>query len=478
MKKYARILALLLAVCMITAIFAACTKDGDQEQTSATTPKSDGTTVPDTKPDVTTPAPLDVSGYTFRIMGSNDVFPKTNEDGSYVNQNAQELAEKLEDLEEKLGITIEKLDGGSLEQVTTAALSGDLLADIIWMHQQGYWPAAKQNALLPLDDEKLVNAGLNYADETRWYQPAVKWTALFDKTWGLRVASKYVAAPTGYFVTFNKDICASAGYNDLYQLVRDKKWTWDVYREIARKATKDTNSDGVPDIWGTGATAWGNEAISNGVQFVGEVNGKWQMTIDSDAGIRALQFLYDMNYGDGTRLDEGSGKCREAFANGTIAFNWSTMGHIDGPTSSIFGANHDYGIIPMPMGPDATEYYSMTDNNNAFVIQAAHKDLDKAVAILNEWALIVNDTESYLDILDDGRCRTEEDKQMMVEYIFPAFTLNMGKMNDDVWSIVDENDDGRGIISDVSYGGHTPKQAVEDWRDALNAALNDFFDQK
>ena len=94
MKKYARILALLLAVCMITAIFAACTKDGDQEQTSATTPKSDGTTVPDTKPDVTTPAPIDVSGYTFRIMGSDAVFPRMNE-GGYANQDAQELAEKL-----------------------------------------------------------------------------------------------------------------------------------------------------------------------------------------------------------------------------------------------------------------------------------------------------------------------------------------------------------------------------------------------
>ena len=169
MKKHARILALLLAVCMITAVFAACSNNDDPKQTSATTPKSGDTTTPVSEPDVTTPAPLDVSGYTFRIMGSNDVFPKTNEDGSYVNQNAQELAEKLEDLEEKLGITIEKLDGGSLEQVTTAALSGDLLADIIWMHQQGYWPAAKQNALLPLDDEKLVSAGLNYADETRWY---------------------------------------------------------------------------------------------------------------------------------------------------------------------------------------------------------------------------------------------------------------------------------------------------------------------
>ena len=65
----------------------------------------------------------------------------------------------------------------------------------------------------------------------------------------------------------------------------------------------------------------GNEAIANGVQFVGEVDGKWQMTINSEAGIRALQFLYDLNYGDGTRKDDSSGNLRQAFADGTIAFN-------------------------------------------------------------------------------------------------------------------------------------------------------------
>ena len=56
------------------------------------------------------------------------------------------------------------------------------------------------------------------------------------------MASKYVTAPTGYFVTFNKSLCANAGYTDLYTLVTEKKWTWDVYREIARKATKDTDA--------------------------------------------------------------------------------------------------------------------------------------------------------------------------------------------------------------------------------------------
>ena len=351
------------------------------------------------------------------------------------------------------------------------------MADLLYMRQNEFWPAAKVNALLPVDGERLINAGLNCTDETRWYQPAVNWTKLFGQTWGLRVASKYVTAPTGYFVTFNKSLCANAGYTDLYTLVTEKKWTWDVYREIARKATKDTDADGVPDIWGTGATAWGNEAISNGLQFVGEVNGKWVATIDSDAGIRALQFLYDMNYGDGTRMDESSGKCREAFANGSIAFNWTTMGNINGPGSVIYESNHDYGIVPMPMGPDADRYYSMTNDLDAFVIQPANKELEKAVAVMNEWALIVNDTKSYLELLDDGRCRTEQDKQMLIDYVIPAYAVNMGKMSSEIWDIVDENDDERGIISDVSYGGFTPKQAIEEWSGKLNAALDAFFEQ-
>ena len=490
MKKHSRLLALLLVLVMVMTAFAACGNNGnDPDSTTtapqsgdATTPSPDDTTVPDgttAQPDDTTVPDTTYDGYEFTIMGTGDVFPETNEDGSYKNQNEEELADKLAELEQRLDITITKLDfaGDKLEAVTASAMGGTKLADLLWLHQQQYWPAAKANALLPLDDQTLVNAGLNYQDETRWYQPAMEWTRMFDEIWGLRVASKYVAVPTGYFVNFNKELCASAGYDDMYELVRKNEWNWDVYRDIARKVTKDTDSDGVNDIWGTGATAWGNEAISNGVQFVGEVDGKWQMTIGSEAGIRALQFLYDMNYGDGTRRDGSSGECREAFANGTVAFNWSNMGHINGPGQTIYESEHDYGIIPMPMGPDATEYYSMTDNNDAFVLMAANKDLDKVVPIMNEWALIVNDTESYLEILDDGRCRTEEDMEMMVDYIIPNYAVNLGKMTNDVWAQVDDDDNGGGLISEVSYNGMTPAAAVEAYAPKINAALDAFFEQ-
>ncbi|PWL52625.1 MAG: hypothetical protein DBY36_04015 [Clostridiales bacterium] len=485
MKKCSRFLALVLALVMVAAMFAAC---GSNEEPNSTTAGADGTPkVTDTgsdatTPDATTPTPdtttesgIDVSGYNFTIVGNGDVFPEENEDGTYKNQLEEELADKLAELEARLDITIEKMDYASdnrLELVTSAALGGIKIADLLWLRHTDFWPAAKDNMLLPLDDERLVKEGLNYTDETRWYQPAMKWSEMFGHQWTLNVASEYVAVPTGYFVCFNKELCASAGYDDMYQLVRDKKWTWDVYRDIARKTTKDVDGDGTPDIWGTGATAWGNEAVSNGAQFIGQVDGKWQLTINSDAGVRALQFLYDMNYGDKTRWDVGSGECRQAFADGTITFNWAQMGHINGPGEVIFNSEHDYGIIPMPMGPDATEYYSMAGDLDAFVIQSANQDLDKVVPILNEWALILNDTESYLSLLDDGRCRTEEDKAMLIDYVIPNFALNMGNICHGAKELVDE-----GIISGVSYHGLTPQQAIETYEAKVNAALDAFFGQ-
>ena len=482
--KHSKMLALVLAVLMVVSLFAACAgEEKPAETTAATTTAATTTAATTTEATTTEPAGPDLKGYNFEIMGTGDVFPKTNEDGSYANATSEELAEKLAALEDKLGITITQVDfsGDKLEEVTTASLAGDCLADIIWLRMKYGFPAAKAGALLPLDGEAAVNAGLNYADATRFEQVTTAWTKMFDKMWGFTVASKYVPIQTGYFITFNRDLCAAAGYDaeTLYQMARDHQWDWDTYRHIARRATQDTDADGTPDIWGTGATAWGNEAVSNNVQFIGQdASGKWVPTIDSDAGVRALQFLYDMNYGDGTRWDEGSGTCREGFANGIVCFNWSQMGHINGPGATIFESNHDYGILPMPLGPDATEYAAMSDNFSFFTIMNTNKELDKTVAVLNEWALILNDTSNYLDVLDDGRCRNEEDKEMLINYVIPSYTVNLGFITDDIAGVVDEDDDGNGFISGVSYNGMTPKQAIEAFRDPLQAVLDDFFDQK
>ncbi len=485
MKKRARLMAMLMALVMIVSMFAACGGSEDPATTTeaTTAATTEATTAATTQATTTAPA-LDLTGYNFTIAKGGYVMPKTDAEGNYTNSLQEEYAGLIADLEAKLGITMEVVslpEGDGVEVLTAAAMGSVKYADLIYDSQNRYWPVGRVNGVIPMDDERLVNAGLDHTDATRWYQPAVKWTAInmngATHTYGVTVASKYVVAPTGYFVTFNKDICAAAGYDDMYQLARNGEWRWDVYLEIAREATQDLDGDGVPDVWGTGATAWGNEVICNGVQFVGEKDGKWQMTIDSEAGVEALQFLYDMNYAEGTRWDVGSGECRTAFANGTIAFNWSEMGHINGPGQTIYESVHDYGILPMPMGPRATEYYSMTNKVSALFMQSTNSDYEKTVAIMNEWALIANDTESYLDVLDDGRCRTEEDKEMMVEYIIPSLALNLGRISEAIWDQVDDNGEGGGMINEVSYNGGTPQQAIEMYRDLINGELDAFFGQ-
>lgn len=474
MKKRARLLALLMALVMVVAMFAACGGEEDPAVTT-TAATTDATTTA-----ATTPAGPNLQGYNFEIVNGNRILPQTNEDGSYTNSDQEEFADKLEELQTRLGITIENVpmpEGDQIEVMITAAMGNTKLGDIIYSDSDYFFSVANAGGLRAMDDQAMVDAGLNLADATRWYQPVTQLTKLLGKTWGLGVTSKYITVQTGYFVAFNKDLCAAAGYDDMYQLVRDGKWTWDVYREVARKSTQDTDGDGANDIWGTGATAWGDEALTNGAQYVDEVDGKWIVTIDSEAGVEALQFLYDMNYGDQTRWDVSSGECRTAFANGTIAFNWCNMGHIDGPNSAIYPSVHDYGILPMPMGPRATGYISSNSYVRAIIMQLANQNVAETVAILNEFALVANHTSNYVDLLNDGRCRTEEDYEMMTQYIIPNLYLNNMSISEGIDLWVDDNDMGGGLINDVSYNGMTPQQAIETNKDMIQAALDEFFKQ-
>ena len=67
--------------------------------------------------------------------------------------------------------------------------------------------------------------------------------------------------------------------------------------------------------------------------------------------------------------------------------------------------------------------------------------------------------------------------EMMVDYIIPNYAVNLGKMTNDVWAQVDDDDNGGGLISEVSYNGMTPAAAVEAYAPKINAALDAFFEQ-
>ena len=129
MKRYTRLLAMLMAVLMVASMFAACggSEDPATTTTAATTTAATtteatttaGTTTAATTTEATTteattteatttPEPaVDLDGYVLSIVNGASLLPAMNADGSYTNSLQEEYADKLLDLEAEYGFTVD-----------------------------------------------------------------------------------------------------------------------------------------------------------------------------------------------------------------------------------------------------------------------------------------------------------------------------------------------------------------------------------
>ena len=125
---------------------------------------------------------------------------------------------------------------------------------------------------------------------------------------------------------YNKDI--------LDKLGEKPPVTWEDFRRISKKATKDTNGDGKIDQWGF-AQGWGQK-------FFGDLNWNWYgflwqaggelynkdlktVRFNDAAGQKTAQFLYDLKFKDKVLPDDHMGKTNKEmlqshFGNGNAAF--------------------------------------------------------------------------------------------------------------------------------------------------------------
>ena len=170
-----RILSLLLAIVMLTAMFAAC---GGSEEPAATTPGTTAattaatteattaaTTAATTTEATTTEATTEYTGYNgYEFVLANPAAEM------FVNEPSNSLEEELMDiyaaLEEELDITFSVTAVETPEEaILTHAMSGDKLADFINCSQRAWAPAAVNNAIRDLNTEEVFATGLNVNDE-------------------------------------------------------------------------------------------------------------------------------------------------------------------------------------------------------------------------------------------------------------------------------------------------------------------------
>lgn len=159
-------------------------------------------------------------------------------------------------------------------------------------------------------------------------------------------------------VYINKDLFDQAGLS-----YPDKNWTWDEFRELSRKLTKDFNGDGTPEQFGTnvGFGFFTFEPIL--WSFGGDIldPSQTRCIINSPRGLEAGQFVYQMRYIDRTvawATDLEGFNTEVQLLTGRVALVLSMSFMI--PALNRVGDVMHWGLAPMPIGPHGDRYTRVT----------------------------------------------------------------------------------------------------------------------
>lgn len=198
-------------------------------------------------------------------------------------------------------------------------------------------------------------------------------------------------------VFFNKRLLEEAGVDpeSVYDMQADGTWTWDAFDELCGKLTRDTNNDGVTDVYAmvNFSVDYFNQVIaSNNATFVDkDENGNYINTTKSDAFLEAINWgqemlkKYEMPEPEGAEWNYSF----TAFANAQAAMICTNEYKV-GDYSSM---EDDFGFVMFPKGPNATSYRQVL-SDNVYVIPACY-DEERAWKIAFAYNLFTNPTPGY-----------------------------------------------------------------------------------
>lgn len=375
---------------------------------------------------------VDVTGYEFTICSS--LLPSEITEDSTLFERM--LFDKIEAVEEELGCDIKIINDFIItsENMQPLIMGGKKVADIIEVNPSRLVEFASAGYIVPLNEVK----GLDVND-SKWNKGYTDISTVNGKTYGL----SFTEPPeVRYCVMFNKTLLNSCGVdaNGIYDLVRNKTWNFDIFRQYCKQATKTSN--GSITSWGCGGVPYYVAqmfAAANNAGLVDGTDGKASAAYNSENMLHAMNYYNDLvnndkvfMISDAMRVEQDWATnlidYNEAFKNGELGFllgeSWLLNQQIKGQV------DFDYGLVPLPMGPNATEYVSPSTNGRSFCITSTNKDIDKTVTILNKLAEPLEGYEEQdwwlEDIQQDYFQSDDKDSLEMYQLCLDNMTYDIG----------------------------------------------------
>jgi len=265
---------------------------------------------------------------------------------------------------------------------------------------------------------------------------------------------------------FNKRVLEEAGidWTTIYDMQADGTWTWDVFEDMVKKITRDTDNDGVNDIYGligSGDDMYVCAVFTNGGAFFDiDADGKLYPAMDSDACKSALAWGKDLwtNYCAPTPEGANWDWFKEAWKQGYTGFYmYQTYGGFN-DNSEMADMEDEWGCVAFPV-PEKGGNYITVNSDNITLIPSCYDDetVAKLAFIYDMWT---NNTPGYDDedawignkynftderAVDETYAMLREPEHVVVNRVVVLGTQNDVLGNSLLWAL----------------GGSTPAELIE-----------------
>ncbi len=239
-----------------------------------------------------------------------------------------------------------------------------------------------------------------------------------------------------YCILFNKDLIKEYGFEDPYELVRTKKWTYDKFEELVLSVYVDLDADSKASggdqygliVWQDSVFGMLNAAGS----VVGSVNADGMLTlqIESEKNLNLLTKYINLCAGE-TVININKNSSLDAtnmFANAQGVFYTRYLASV----RHLREYDVNFGILPYPLLDSSQDQYHTSVHSygiSMLGIPISVKDVDRSCAVAEAIAYFSQDTVrvAYYDINLEGKFFTDSESAEMLDIILETRIYDAGR---------------------------------------------------
>lgn len=380
---------------------------------------------------------LGLDGYEFNVMirGADSKWAiqdlvAEEENGDILNDATYKRNMYLED---NFGFTINAgvSADASLTEINTLILAGDDTYDAYFPMGRQAASAAQSQLLLDLNTLQYLDL-----DAECWNQMFLDSLTFGDKQYYAAGAISTNSYDAVRVFMFNKDLLCDLQLEDPYQLVRDGKWTFDKFNELAVTGASDINGDTVMDLEDQWGMAW-QESIGGMIFYFGmgeniastDENGYPTVSVGSERSIEVYDRISAMLQNKQSYYIGADTDILAIFSEGRSLFFTEVLEACNRLRSSEV----NFGVIPSPKYDESQENYIQYVDAwciSPIVVPVNTSNADRTGFIIQAMAEASAKflTDPYYDLVLTGKALRDDESAEMLDIIVNNFVMDSTDM--------------------------------------------------